>query len=143
MAGEPEASITRFDSELVNFTQRRLPRWVDLLAEVPAGELQLDLVQQPGGKVRTVKFKDTLRMITIGNEPERLILGVIGGNGGHAAAGLSHGNGNGNGNGNGGRTQPSGHFRIHYNVFDPIPEQKPVPIPTQLEGGGCGSNNVP
>jgi hypothetical protein len=142
MAGEPEAFLTRFDSKLVkSFTPRRLPRWVDLLTTVNRPNVELELVQQPGGETQTVKFKDTLRMITIGNEPERLILGVIGGNGGHAAPGHSHGNGN----GNGGRTQPSGHFVIHYNIFDPVPKDKdkPVPIPTQLEGGGCGSNNVP
>jgi len=143
MAGEPEAFLTRFDPKLVTFTPRRLPRWVDLLTTVNRPNVELELVQQPGGEPQSIKFRETLRMITIGNEPERLILGVIGGNGGHGAAGHSHGKGNGKGNGNGGRTQPSGHFVIHYNVFDPVPKDKPVPIPTQLEGGGCGSNNVP
>jgi hypothetical protein len=140
MAGEPEAFLTRFDPKLVkSFTPRRLPRWVDLLVTVPSPNVELKLVQ-PGGELPLIiRFKPTLRMITIGNEPERLILGIIGGNGGHAAAGHTHGNGN----GNGGRTQPSGHFVIHYNVFDPVPKDKPVPIPTQLEGGGCGTNNIP
>lgn len=135
-AGEPEAMITRFKEE-VGFTPRRLARWADLQVELTE-PLVLQLLSLSGdGTKREIKFKETVRMITIGNEPERLILGVM-------SAGESHGDGHAHDHGqNGTPIQPTGHFILYYDLLQNAPVNKPVPIPTLLTGAGCPNNNIP
>jgi hypothetical protein len=147
VAGEPEAMKTRFDSgpSAPEEKARRFSRWSDLYVQVPAGEVTVELVQQPDGEPQTITFAKTVRMITIGNEPERLILGLIGG--AHSSAGHDHNHASGNGHGNGasgrGPIQPTGHFVLYYDVLKNRPDQMPLPVPSQLEGTGCPNNNIP
>lgn len=139
VAGEPEALITRFKPE-VNFKPRRLARWSDLYINCASPVvLQLNVLRQT---THEIEFADTLRMLTIGNEPERLILGVLEAADDHS--GHTH-NGNGNGNGNGTKVpvQPTGHFVLYYDLLENPPADRPVPIPTQLTGTGCPNNNYP
>lgn len=136
MAGEPEAMITRFKEE-AGFEPRRLARWADLHVELTE-PLVLQLLSLSGdGTRREIKFKQTVRMITIGNEPERLILGVM-------SPGDTHANGNGHDHGqNGMPIQPTGHFILYYDLLQNAPRNKHVPIPTLLTGAGCPNNNIP
>lgn len=134
MAGEPEAMITRFKEE-VGFKPRRLARWADLHVEITQ-PLVLQLLPLSGdGTRQEIKFKDTVRMITIGNEPERLILGVM-------SPGDTHADGHNHGS-NGTPVQPTGHFILYYDLLQNAPVDKPVPIPTLLTGAGCPNNNIP
>jgi hypothetical protein len=135
MAGEPEAMITRFD-ERVGFEPRRLARWADLQVEITP-PLVLELIPLgASGPKREIRFKETLRMITIGNEPERLILGVM------ATGESSHSDGHDHAQ-NGTPVQPTGHFILYYDLLENAPVSKPVPIPTLLTGAGCPNNNIP
>ena len=143
MAGEPEAMKTRFDSgpAAPEETARRFARWSDLYVQVPKGEVTIELEQRPSGEKHTITFADTLRMITIGNEPERLILGLIGGADSHEDH--DHPTGNGNGTNGHGPIQPTGHFVLYYDVLKNRPDEMPLPVPSQLEGTGCPNNNIP
>lgn len=144
VAGEPEAMKTRFDSGPAAAMARRFSRWSDLYVQkVPQGKVTMELEQQPSGDKQTITFAETVRMITIGNEPERLIVGLIGG--GDAHAGHNHAAGNGNGNGTRGRgpIQPTGHFILYYDILKNRPDETPLPVPSQLEGTGCPNNNYP
>jgi len=129
-AGEPEALETRFD-DVPNFRARRLARWTDLYTTFKP-PLVLKLVT--GGTTRTIKFKESLRMITIGNEPERLIYGILG---------ASATNGNGHSGHNGQSPQPTGHYVLYYNLLDPAPSKQPLPRVAQIEGSGCPNNQYP
>ncbi|MEA2464177.1 MAG: hypothetical protein QOJ98_1924 [Acidobacteriota bacterium] len=138
LAGEPEAMITRFEAK-VGFKPRRLARWVDLYVEITE-PLVLQLLSLSGdGTRREIKFKETVRMITIGNEPERLILGLMS-PGDSSAAG--HGDGHDHTQ-NGTPIQPTGHFILYYDLLQNAPVEKHVPIPTLLTGAGCPNNNIP
>jgi hypothetical protein len=132
VAGEPEHQLTRF-AKIVPFDSRPLARWADLHATVPSDRVVLEL-ESKGGVVRGIQFKERLRMLTIGNEPERLILGVISGSD-HAAHGHTESV----------PPQPSGHFVLYYDLLEVPPEknQRFVPIPSQLGGTGCPNNNYP
>lgn len=144
VAGEPEAMTTRFDSGPAKATERRFSRWSDLYVQkLPKGKVTVELEQRSNGETsgekQTITFKETVRMITIGNEPERLIVGLIGGSTGH-----DHATGNGHGNGNGhGPIQPTGHFILYYDILKNPPSETPMPVPSQLEGTGCPNNNFP
>ena len=131
VGGEPEASTTRFGPG-IKFEERRLARWTDLHIAYDTAPLCILLV--PFGdekRAREITFKKTLRMITIGNEPERLILGVIASPSQH-----SH-------DPNTTPVQPTGHFILYYNLLENPPENRPVPIPTQINGPGCPNNAYP
>jgi hypothetical protein len=144
VAGEPEATKTRFDSGPAAATERRFSRWSDLYVQkIPNGPVTMELEQQPSGDKQTITFAGTVRMITIGNEPERLILGLIGGADAHADHGHAPGNGNGNGTNSHGPFQPTGHFILYYDILKNRPDETPLPIPSQLEGTGCPNNNYP
>jgi hypothetical protein len=134
VAGEPEATITRFPAKL-QFEPRRFARWTDLhVAFKPP--LVLHLIPLGGNGVeRQIKFKKTLRMITIGNEPERLILGMI-----SSVTEAAHGHGSAR---DATPVQPTGHFILYYDLLENPPESRPVPIPTQLTGSGCPNHNYP
>lgn len=136
-AGEPEAVITRFEPEY-EFAERRFARWTDLLIELTA-PLVLELVSLPSGATREVAFKKTLRMLTIGNEPERLILGIMP-NGHDDVHGVNHASSH---DPNAAPAQPTGHFVLYYDVLETPPALRPVPIPTQLTGAGCPNNAYP
>jgi hypothetical protein len=129
-AGEPENTITRFPKN-INFPPRRLARWAELQATVAAGPITLEL-SSTTGPTHAIEFTENLRMLTIGNEPERLILGVIENQAAHSHAGATP-------------TQPSGHFALYYNLLDnpPLESDRAVPIPTLLGGAGCNNNNYP
>lgn len=149
VAGEPEAMKTRFDSgpAAPEETARRFSRWSDLYVKVPKGEVTMELEQRPSGDKQTITFAHAVRMITIGNEPERLILGLIGGADARTGHDHGHATGNGNGNGNGtsghGPIQPTGHFVLYYDILKNQPAKMPLPVPSQLEGTGCPNNNLP
>jgi hypothetical protein len=139
LGGEPEPNITRFDSKVL-FKPRRLARWSDLYATIKAGPVVVQLTPLGGGTTREIRFKEDLRMITIGNEPERLILGLL------SAEGLSVSHTNHGGFGEPDATvQPSGHYVLYYSLLEKLPEpdSRPVPIPTLLGGTGCPNNNYP
>lgn len=142
VAGEPEAIITRFKPE-VEFKARRLARWADLYATIPAGPVVLQLETHPGGESEAgeIRFKETLRMLTIGNEPERLILGLIGSSI-DEHAGSPHGSARARDH-EAPKVQPTGHFIMYYDIFETPPRVMPVPIPTQITGAGCPNNNEP
>jgi hypothetical protein len=136
VAGEPEATITRFPAD-VDFVPRRFARWTDL--HVPfTPPLTLQLVPLGANRsTRSITFKKTLRMITIGNEPERLILGMI-------SSGSEAGHGHGSAHArDAAPVQPTGHFILYYDLLENPPESRPVPIPTQLTGSGCPNHNYP
>lgn len=147
VAGEPEAMKTRFDSGPLapEESARRFSRWSDLyVKKVPRGPVTIEIEQHPSGDKQTITFAETVRMITIGNEPERLILGLIGGADAHAVDhGHANGNGNGNGHGASGPIQPTGHFILYYDILKSLPNEMPMPVPSQLEGTGCPNNNYP
>jgi hypothetical protein len=134
VGGEPEAKSTRFPTG-VPFKERRLARWSDLFTtyEPP---LVVQLVPLGGGDAQEITFRETLRMITIGNEPKRLIVGVT-------EAGQDHDHDHDHGGGNGEPLQPTGHFVLYYNLLESPPAKKPVPIPAQIDGVGCPNNNFP
>lgn len=149
VAGEPEAMKTRFNSGPAK-EERRFSRWSDLYVQnVREGTLTIQLQtindKQPVSEPQTITFAKTVRMITIGNEPERLILGVIGGADAHAGNDHGHASGNGNGNGTNGHRpiQPTGHFVLYYDILKNLPNEMPMPVPSQLEGTGCPNNNIP
>jgi hypothetical protein len=146
VAGEPEAMKTRFDSGPAKDTERRYSRWSDLYVQnVPKGKVTVELDPRSNGQAgekQVITFADTVRMITIGNEPERLIVGLIGGADAHAGHDHNHGTGNGNGNGRG-PIQPTGHFILYYDILKNQPDEMPMPVPSQLEGTGCPNNNYP
>ena len=134
VAGEPEGLITRFKKS-VNFTSRRLARWAELFATVAAGPIEIELSAPGKSDPRRIQFKNTLRMLTIGNEPERLILGLlpesVQGSHSHGTSEIP--------------PQPSGHFVLYYDLLENPPQDKDkaLPIPTQLGGAGCVNNNYP
>lgn len=138
VAGEPEALSTKFTPE-GQFRPRRLARWSDLY-RMYKPPLVIQLVPfKEDGPIREIHFKESLRMITIGNEPVRLILGIVG-----APATHTH-NGNGH-NGNGDTAapvQPTGHYVMYYNLFQNRPTKPPLPSPAQFDGSGCPNNNYP
>jgi hypothetical protein len=142
VAGEPEALVTRFPPE-VGFKARRLARWSDLyITYEPPLVLELTSLEK-GGAVREIEFESSLRMITIGNEPERLIVGIIGAPSDqthHHDASHDH---NGAEDEEPTPVQPTGHYVLYYNLLENPPTVKPVPIPTQFEGSGCPNNNYP
>lgn len=138
MGGEPEALITRFErfDSGAEFKARRLARWSDLYATINHGKpIVIELVSLTTGSTRTITFKKDLRMITIGNEPERLILGLL-----STTAAAHHGGPHGP---NATPIQPTGHFVLYYDLLENSQEERPVPIPTQLGGTGCPNNNYP
>ena len=135
VAGEPEPAITRFPKKITGFTPRRLARWSDLYTEYePPLVVQLFPLGSDGPS-RDILFRNTLRMITIGNEPERLILGV-GRDATHNHAAHDHEQA---------PPQLTGHYILYYELLkNPPPEkERPVPIPTQFDGSGCPNNNYP
>jgi hypothetical protein len=141
VGGEPEAQTTHFGNDN-QFERRRLARWSDLFIEYEP-PLVLQLVPLGGeGETKTITFQSSLRMITIGNEPERLIAGITEVDGAHGGD-HGHGNGNGNGNGNGTPLKPTGHFKLYYNLIEDAPKDPPLPIPGQIDGVGCPNNNFP
>lgn len=138
MAGEPEAMITRFE-EGVTFKERRLARWADLYIRFDA-PLVLELVPlRKHGTTREVRFKSTLRMITIGNEPERLILGLLQTTDEFTHS-ISHGAPH---DPHASPIQPTGHYVLYYDLLEAPPTLRPVPVPTLLTGAGCPNNNLP
>lgn len=121
LAGEPEGMITRFGDD-VGFEARRFAKWTELY--VPYKTPQIVVQLTAAGETREITFKNTLRMLTIGNEPERVILGLKVGGG------------------------PKGgdHFGLYYDLLDDqqnLPDPRPLPIPTMLEGAGCPNNAYP
>jgi hypothetical protein len=138
LAGEPEAMITRFEKS-VGFEERRLARWVDLYVEfTPPLVLELVPLQRPG-RTHEIRFKKSLRMITIGNEPERLILGLLQTTEEFMRA-IGHGAQH---NADASPIQPTGHYVLYYDLLETVPSVKPVPVPTLLTGAGCPNNNLP
>ena len=134
VAGEPEAMITRFKSD-IEWEPRRLARWTDFYTSIkPPLTLQL-ISLASGGATREITFRETLRMLTIGNEPERLILGVMP---------TSHDNRHEHAHDvDAAPVQPTGHFILYYDLLENPPATRPVPIPTQITGSGCPNNNLP
>ncbi|HET8797097.1 MAG TPA: hypothetical protein VFO89_05405 [Thermoanaerobaculia bacterium] len=143
VAGEPEPALTRFDPK-VGFKERRLARWSDLhLAYEPP--LILELAPLGGdGDVQEITFKNSLRMLTIGNEPERLILGIFGPPSGHPNGSDTDHDHNGHDHGDGSTpVQRTGHYILYYDLLKNPPADPPVPIPPQFDGSGCPNNNYP
>lgn len=135
-AGEPEAMITRFEKK-INFTPRRLARWTDLLIGYQP-PLTLELKSMATGATREIVFQDTLRMLTIGNEPERIILGILTSDNAVHAVNHSH-----NGDATAAPVQPTGHYILYYDLLKNPPKDPPVPIPTQYTTPGCPPNGYP
>jgi len=143
VAGEPEAMITRFPAD-VPFKPRRLPRWTDLYTEY-TGPLVVELTRLGSdNETYEVAFKSSLRMLTIGNEPERLILGVMQPGHGEAASGhgVNHGT---HDDPDAAPIQPTGHFILYYDLLEnpPAREFRPLPIPSQINGPGCPNHVYP
>ena len=138
VAGEPEPQLTRFPKD-VAFEERRLARWTDLTITFEA-PLTLQLTPLGATRSREIVFKKSIRMLTIGNEPERLILGVM-----RPGRDLMNGIGHTAHGSSAAPIQPTGHFILYYDVLENPPDEKqrPVPIPTQLEGAGCPNNAYP
>jgi hypothetical protein len=134
VAGDPEPAITRFATG-IPFKPRRLARWSDLYSEYTP-PLVVELVRLGSDVAKQeITFHKTLRMITIGNEPERLILGV--GKDAHGNhAGHPH---------SVSPVQLTGHYLLYYDLLEkpPKPDERPVPIPTQFDGSGCPNSNYP
>jgi hypothetical protein len=142
VAGEPEAMITRFPEE-VAFARRRLPRWTDLYIEYTA-PLVVQLTPLGTDVTYEVTFKSSLRMLTFGNEPERLILGVMQPGPGEEPVGhtVNHAS---KIDPNAAPLQPTGHFILYYDLLKnpPPPEARPLPIPSQINGPGCPNHVYP
>lgn len=137
LAGEPEAMITRFEKK-IQFEPRRFARWSDLYITCPT-PVTLQLKSLSTSVTREVEFRPTLRMLTIGNEPERLILGIL-----PEKPECHHGLGHAMDHDPfAAPPQPTGHFVLYYDLLDAQPKERPVPIPTQLTGSGCPNNNYP
>ncbi len=131
VAGEPEALRTTFIPQR-EFTPRRLARWSDLYTTYkPPLVIELVLFKEDG-TIREIHFKESLRLITIGNEPERLILGTLGATAAHTHNGSDHA-----------PVQPTGHYAMYYTLFRNPPTDPPLPNPTQFDGSGCPNNNYP
>lgn len=136
MAGEPESMITRFEKR-VKFTPRRLARWTDLLISL-APPLTLELHTLGADVSREIVFHDTLRMLTIGNEPERIILGILTSD--TAVHGVNHAHPE---SPDAAPVQPTGHYILYYDLLTNRPADPPVPIPTQYTTPGCPPNGYP
>lgn len=134
VAGDPEALRTEFKPE-GQFRPRRLARWSDLYTTYkPPLVVQLLLFKEKGA-IREIHFKESLRMITIGNEPERLILGIVGAPAAHPHNGSDHDAT--------GPVQPTGHYVMYYGLLRNPPADPPLPNPAQFDGSGCPNNNYP
>lgn len=136
MAGEPEAMITRFEKK-VKFEPRRLARWTDLLIACQP-PVTLELQSLATGTRREIVFRDTLRMLTIGNEPERAILGILTSD--TDMHGVNHTNA---ADPTAAPVQPTGHYILYYDMLKNPPKDRPVPIPTQYTTPGCPPNGYP
>jgi hypothetical protein len=142
MAGPPESSVTRFPAP-VKFQPRRIARWLEHIVDVKgAFGLQLTSLRDPEAPPRQIWFKDTTRLITIGNEPMRAIVGhfVPRAEGAVAADEPQHGGHDGDADAP--RLQATGHFDIYWDLIAD-PPFRPVPEPFQTTGPGCGPATKP
>jgi hypothetical protein len=159
MSGPPEAAITAFPKS-PKFTKRRVGRWLEHIAEVKGDfGLQLTPLGKPNATPKQIWFKSSTRLITIANEPLRLIVGQFVPTKASVAASVAlHGHGktkakggakkkkvakNGNDvhqgmqSANGGSPQSTAHFNLYWDLMADPPASRPLPEPVQGSGPSC------
>ena len=167
MAGPPEASRTSFP-KVPKFGNRRVARWLELILEVngPFG-LKLTPLGGPVTEAKEIYFEEGTGLITIANEPLRLITGRFvpkpqGGGGGNmpshpgmagtstATAAVTPSTTATASTASGPSTvatstavpQTIGHFDLYWNLMAD-PTARPVPAASQGLGPGCTPANKP
>jgi hypothetical protein len=126
MAGPPESIVTRFPPA-VKFEERRTARWVEHIMDVDDDfSVQLTPLGEADAKTQVIQFERTTRLITIANEPERMIVGHFV----PRPAGTAPLN-------------PTGHFAMHWDLIQNAPDPPLVPLPFQGSAIGCAPSNKP
>ena len=128
LAGPPEATITRF-LKPANFEPRRVARWLEHVIDVNGDfRIRLTPLGKPNATPETIYFEDTTRLVTIGNEPERMIVGhFVPPPAGRATP-----------------PRPTGHFAVYWNLFTNIKQtERFVPEPFQGSVPGCAPSTRP
>jgi hypothetical protein len=137
MAGPPDSMPTEFEAR-AHFRKRRVARWFDHIAELDSTfGLQLTPLNDPQANPQLIWFKPSVGLITIAQEPERLIVGhfveprLTGKN---TAAHADHP----------AATPPraTGHFDVYWDLVSD-PPFRPVPLPFQGTGPGCAPATKP
>ncbi len=161
MSGPPEAGLTKFPKSS-NFPPRRLGRWLEHIAVVKENEdfgLKLTPLGKPDAPPLEIWFKSSTRLITIANEPLRLIVGKFVRKADGAIDGLApvHKMGKhdakkaktskngkaakdahpGMQSTNGGSPQSTAHFNLYWELMADPPKSPPLPEPTQGTGPSC------
>jgi hypothetical protein len=131
--GQPEPFLTEFGAPVVGFTPRAVARWLEHIMTLN-GEFALKLTpldpRQSGTTL--IRFRRQTRMISIANEPLRMIVGqfVPRPEGSHTHPGLTP------------QQQATGHFDMYWNLVAD-PPFRPAPLPYQSTSPGCGPSNKP
>lgn len=122
VAGPPDSSITTFPPK-VNFQPHRVARWLELYTDFEGDfGLRLTPLGDPKAVPKQIWFKSSAALVTIANEPERLIVG-------HFVEAQPAG-------------ESTGHFDIYWDLFTETPF-RPIPEPFQGTGPGCVPANKP
>jgi hypothetical protein len=125
MAGPPEPIITSFPAP-AKFEHRRTARWLEHIMEVD-DDFSLKLTPLGGDRdavPQFIHFAPTTRLITIANEPERMIVG-------HFVQSAT------------GPKRPTGHFAMYWDLITDPPSPPIVPEPFQGSAIGCAPSNKP
>jgi hypothetical protein len=159
-SGPPEGSFTEFPMS-PNFKKRRVGRWLEHTVALPDDEticLELTPLGQKNA-TKQILFKNTTSMITIANEPLRLIVGKFVQKPNGETEGLTpnhtmktataesgakestNGNGAGAHQGmpstNGGSAQGTAHFNLYWELMKDPPTERPRPASSQGSGPSC------
>jgi hypothetical protein len=159
-SGPPEASITEFPMS-PGFKKRRVGRWLEHTAEVTGDAICLELTPlgKPNATPKKIWFNDTTSLITIANEPLRLIVGKFvqklngeteGPNPNQNMKMATKTSGatepeNGKAmdghqempSGNGGQAQGTAHFNLYWELMQDPPRDRPRPASSQGSGPSC------
>jgi hypothetical protein len=129
MAGPPEATITSFSPPAI-FQKRRLSRWLELFTEIADDKFSGDKLfglrltsLKKSEDSKEIWFKNSTALVTIANEPERIIVG-------HFVE-------------NQPPSEATGHFDIYWDLISDPPPSRPVPDKFQGTGPGCVPANKP
>jgi hypothetical protein len=149
--GPPEAGRTSFP-KATGFETRRVARWVELDLEVNGHfGLRLTPLGKDGGAEQRIMFAKGTRLISIANEPLRLIVGQFVPKKPHemmlskkttashampAMDGHTH-------TANAAQPQSTTHFRLYWDLMADAPADAPVPEPSQGSAVGCAPANKP
>lgn len=172
--GPPEPFVTEFDPEkVVKPFRQRVARWLEHIVKLDGQfAVKLTALDKPKKEPVIIRFKPQTRLISIANEPIRLIVGQF------VERPQEAGNGHPTHNGDTHSIeakppatetatqpagtqperhphpvtpladeraigQPTGHFDMYWNLIANPPRSRPAPIPFQGTSPGCAPSNKP